>query len=738
MKNVSGVARRTSFINFSMNTRAQKESLSLSSVGWETDKDRVLPSSSRLTIILIDSVSFFSSNITHHVQSHFLLPINDSPHVCWSSVELNFEWILRRRLICPKRLLFFIWGFSPQFGWFWSWPLSSVQREIFSFSTSTSIGTIRRRVRSSLKHLPWSISPFVSFSLRWNCIKQPSVRRRRGGRVLWTLLFQVSIKNICVNSTGFWQRTFSIRRFWSRRSPSIVTSVSVGPCTKSSPLLERESSSSSVDFFRLSSVRRRSIRCRMFIRLFSVDSDEWIFDVRTYSSTSRESFRSILSRVVRRSRREEFSCLHSCRKSSDRSTQSAVHSRESHRSEMQSEVQSSWVIRSSDGLVRSNFFLELQFSNYVLAYRLFHSLLFVACLLLVLFFYGCIYKAIYQRRLTRTRKLSTYQKVLRSYLIDSDHLGRSSPSRWICSRLRRTKRSEHRTDIEEEEQNESNQRLTRANPPEQIVLEMHRARGKRYSAVSMTSMTYLTSGVWDDTASSANLLRSRISSVTATTFCGTEQRSTSTEESFEQTTHKPLQNKASTTSHSTHLTVPGQCQATISLVNDPSSVRSTPRISDGSIQQRKVSFSTSLSVSLFRSNRRISSVLSTLISERSVVEDCPLFEQRIAEGGDERRNASISSTRRLSTFDAETERIFERQQRQERLANIRTTLTLFIVTATFILMYLPSIVIILFDIKPHEFREIFFLLYYINSAVSVEKSLPSIFFFFFFFFVVVV
>lgn len=257
------------------------------------------------------------------------------------------------------------------------------------------------------------------------------------------------------------------------------------------------------------------------------------------------------------------------------------------------------MIRSSDGFSRA-LLLELEFSSYLLAYRLFHSLLFVACLLLVLIFYGCIYKAIYQRRLTRTRKLSTYQKVLRSYLIDSDALRRSSPSRWICCRLRRSTTTEHRTDIEgEEEQKEFNQRLTRPNPPEEIVLEMHRARGKRYSAVSMTSMTYLTSGVWDDTTSSANLLRTRISSVTATTFCGTEQRlssSTSTEESFEQTTHKPLQNKASTASHSTHLTVPGQSPATVSLPNDTSSGRQSPRISDGSIQQRKVSFSTSLFV----------------------------------------------------------------------------------------------------------------------------------------------
>lgn len=83
---------------------------------------------------------------------------------------------------------------------------------------------------------------------------------------------------------------------------------------------------------------------------------------------------------------------------------------------------------------------------------------------------------------------------------------------------------------------------------------------------------------------------------------------------------------------------------------------------------------------------------------------------------------SISSARRSSGFDLEAQRIFERQQRQERLANIRTTLTLFIVTATFIVMYLPSILITLFNIKPHDFREMFYLLYYINSAVSRRRS----------------
>lgn len=97
------------------------------------------------------------------------------------------------------------------------------------------------------------------------------------------------------------------------------------------------------------------------------------------------------------------------------------------------------------------------------------------------------------------------------------------------------------------------------------------------------------------------------------------------------------------------------------------------------------------------------------------------------------RTYSISSARRPSAFDGETQRILERQQTQERLANIRTTFTLFIVTATFLMMYLPSIIHTLFSIKPHPFREILFLLCYINSAVrrfsSIEnKSLIRLFF----------
>ena len=84
---------------------------------------------------------------------------------------------------------------------------------------------------------------------------------------------------------------------------------------------------------------------------------------------------------------------------------------------------------------------------------------------------------------------------------------------------------------------------------------------------------------------------------------------------------------------------------------------------------------------------------------------------------------SLSSPRRPSTFDSEAQRIIERQQAQECLANIRTTLILFIVTATFILMYLPSLIYTLFRIGPHDFREVLSILYYINSAVRILAKL---------------
>jgi hypothetical protein len=86
---------------------------------------------------------------------------------------------------------------------------------------------------------------------------------------------------------------------------------------------------------------------------------------------------------------------------------------------------------------------------------------------------------------------------------------------------------------------------------------------------------------------------------------------------------------------------------------------------------------------------------------------------------------STGRAHRSSHLDCDTRRIFDRQQRQERRANIRTALTLFIITATFIVMYLPSIIISLFAVKPAEYRDVFFLLYYVNSAVSPPDSFDA-------------
>lgn len=175
----------------------------------------------------------------------------------------------------------------------------------------------------------------------------------------------------------------------------------------------------------------------------------------------------------------------------------------------------------------------------------------------------------------------------------------------------------------------------------QVVLEVNGARGKRYSAISMTSMTYLTSGIWDETTSS-NLIRSRINSIAATSYCGAEHSSnsrpsTSTEDSLEQTTklltlNNAIQLRPMTSSSSSHLTVPGQqatTPATPSLLIPTSadvinkdnqlnesespiiipqgtslrhssiarkssntlSMRQQQRLSDVSVHQRKVSFS---------------------------------------------------------------------------------------------------------------------------------------------------
>jgi hypothetical protein len=121
----------------------------------------------------------------------------------------------------------------------------------------------------------------------------------------------------------------------------------------------------------------------------------------------------------------------------------------------------------------------------------------------------------------------------------------------------------------------------------------------------MTSMTYLTSGVWDET-SSTNLIRSRINSTAAVSYCGmehssTSRPSTSTEDSFDQT-HKSLSQLKSR-----HLTVPNQSnclndeiellgnmsQTHRTIVRKPSHTLSIrqQRLSEISMHQRKVSFS---------------------------------------------------------------------------------------------------------------------------------------------------
>jgi len=82
----------------------------------------------------------------------------------------------------------------------------------------------------------------------------------------------------------------------------------------------------------------------------------------------------------------------------------------------------------------------------------------------------------------------------------------------------------------------------------------------------MTSMTYFTSGVWDDTSPN-NLIRSRINSIAAVTYCGmehssTSRPSTSTEDSFDQTNKLLTLNNTlpqlKSPSNSTYLTVPKQ------------------------------------------------------------------------------------------------------------------------------------------------------------------------------------
>jgi hypothetical protein len=314
---------------------------------------------------------------------------------------------------------------------------------------------------------------------------------------------------------------------------------------------------------------------------------------------------------------------------------------------------------------------------------MFHGTLFAACTFLLLILYAFIYHAVYQRRVTRTRKLSAYRRIIRSYLMnnESEHrITRSSKSSQRC-RDRNHHRAAHehspsmltliccyfckdpdeymhdlqrppestRHEPMNENRREHDRRhlhdgasFDQKNPHRakpQVVLEVNGARGKRYSAISMTSMTYLTSGVWDE-ISSTNLIRSRLNSVVATSYCGTDHSSasrpsTSTEDSLEQASKLLSMTTTCSSLHpmtptiSTHLTVPGQAapptvfspssgegtlrvnpasdteltrsvsQSTSllhpSIVRKPSnalSLRQQQRSSDASVHQRKVSFST--------------------------------------------------------------------------------------------------------------------------------------------------
>lgn len=427
--------------------------------------------------------------------------------------------------------------------------------------------------------------------------------------------------------------------------------------------------------------------------------------------------------------------------------------------------------------------LELQLSNFLVIYRFFHSTLFAVCIVLVVVLYSFIYNAVYQRRRTRTKKFSTYRRILHSYLINDETNRQSSNSNsslteicCCCCQLFHgdslDETSRHRTYSNPDQLPyfHDEQSCVIKQKPRQVVLEVNGARGKRYSSISMTSMTYLTSGVWDDAAPN-NLGRSRLNSAAAVSYCGTEHSSnsrpsTSTEDSFDQTYKLFTLNQNLSpnrpTTNSIHLTVPNQSiigtnessnnereslsNNTIhrSIVRKPSNTLSIrqQRLSDVAMQQRKVSFSTcSFLRCLFR-DLVFFAVTNAGLAEHCIIEDPssgnqpnetnpPVVENvtnprslsrlsSIVDPNNPLIRESISSARRSSGFDFEAQRIFERQQRQERLANIRTTLTLFIVTATFIIMYLPSILITLFNIKPNDFREIFYLLYYINSAVSTS------------------
>ncbi len=249
--------------------------------------------------------------------------------------------------------------------------------------------------------------------------------------------------------------------------------------------------------------------------------------------------------------------------------------------------------------------------------------MFAICILIVLILYACIYHAVYQRRVTRTRKLSAYRRIIRSYLMNTEtehtemqsskharhhhhHQQQYSPSllTLLCCYCCKTT-DRYNNELQRPSEAAStiglNQRyrqphhhhhmhdepssvITNRNKP-QVVLEVKGARGKRYSTISMTSMTYLTSGVWDET-SPTNLIRSRINSIAATTYCGTEHSSTSrpstsTEDSFEQASklltpnNTLLQLRPLTPPNSTHLTVPGQQTTTLSSSSSSSSTEVT-------------------------------------------------------------------------------------------------------------------------------------------------------------------
>jgi hypothetical protein len=297
------------------------------------------------------------------------------------------------------------------------------------------------------------------------------------------------------------------------------------------------------------------------------------------------------------------------------------------------------------------------------------------CILLVLILYAFIYNAVYQRRVTRTRKLSAYRRIIRSYLMNNEPEHREtqssknthhhhhrrhhdhhehSPSTLtlICCfcckttdgyihELQRPSEAASREPLSERRrqphhhhniQDEPSSMMTEQNKSKpQIVLEVNGARGKRYSAISMTSMTYLTSGVWDDT-SPTSLIRSRINSIAATTYCGTERSSTSrpstsTEDSFEQTSrlltlnNTLLQLRPMTPpppSNSTHLTVPGQqiITTTSTASSSPSSDESINK--DNPINENELTRSVSQSTNLLHPSivRKTSNTLSTRQQQR--------------------------------------------------------------------------------------------------------------------------